>query len=369
MILFIITSFILLVVYLFLILRVVIGFIKCKTTHENYIEEKKISVVIAARNEEENITKCLLSIIHQSINKDDYEVIVVDDHSTDSTFDVVNLLADKSDVKIKIIKNNRLNSGKKEAIRKGVQVATYDFIAVTDADCEVPVNWLKNMRSSKAAMIIAPVYVKSAGTFTSVLDCMEMLILQAFTFSSFYYKNPILNNAANMGFTKAAYFEAGEKCSAKIPSGDDIFFLHRVSENDKMIEAFLLKEMVVKTTGCSNIQELLQQKVRWASKYKYYTKSLLKKLSIFIFIVNVFVIVQIGFLIYDDFFFSYFLILLLSKWVIDFILLFLVSRFFDSIKTMLYFVPVQIVYPFYVLLVAILSLKGKYKWKGRVYKV
>jgi hypothetical protein len=64
---------------------------------------------------------------------------------------------------------------------------------------------------------------------------------------------------------------------------------------------------------------------------------------------------------------NYYIFLLLSKWLIDFILLFLVAAFFNRKKSMLYFIPVQVIYPFYILGVSVASIFLKFEWKGRKY--
>ena len=95
---------------------------------------KKISVVIPAHNEEKYIEKCLLSLENQSIPRKDYEIIVVNDSSTDKTKSVAKKYADRViDVHARIV-------GKARDV--GFKKASGWIIASTDADTIVPRNWL-----------------------------------------------------------------------------------------------------------------------------------------------------------------------------------------------------------------------------------
>ena len=134
------------------------------TIHEPSI---KISVIIPARNEEENIGKLLSSLEKQSYPNHLFEVIVVDDHSTDSTASIVSR---HSFAKLIKLESDNINSYKKKAIEAGIASAAGDLIVTTDADCIVPENWLKIIsafkENTKAVFIAAPVMMEqNAGLF------------------------------------------------------------------------------------------------------------------------------------------------------------------------------------------------------------
>ena len=103
---------------------------------KNYVPKTSISILIPARNEAKNIEKCLRSIMQQGYPKALYEVIVLDDFSTDETVKI----AKKFDVKIielkHFIKASDTQSFKKKAIELGVQQASNELIETTDADVE-----------------------------------------------------------------------------------------------------------------------------------------------------------------------------------------------------------------------------------------
>ena len=100
-----------------------------------------ISVIIAARNEEENIGQLLKALEEQSYPKELFEIIVVDDHSTDGT---VNVVQQFPAVKLLQLKDDGINSYKKKAIETAIATATGELIVTTDADCLPSKDWLKN---------------------------------------------------------------------------------------------------------------------------------------------------------------------------------------------------------------------------------
>jgi glycosyltransferase involved in cell wall biosynthesis len=98
---------------------------------------KKISVIVPAYNEEELIASCLDSLINQTLDKETYEIIVVDNNSTDKT---ASIAASKG---VRVEKESR--KGYVHAIRRGIEVADTELIAFTDADCRVPSDWLQKI--------------------------------------------------------------------------------------------------------------------------------------------------------------------------------------------------------------------------------
>lgn len=101
------------------------------------IIEPKISVIITAYNEELFIGRCLRSIISQSLPSSDYEIIVVNDASTDKTQYALELFGDS----IKVISNAN-NLGLPASINKGIKAAKGEFLVRLDADDYVNTNYL-----------------------------------------------------------------------------------------------------------------------------------------------------------------------------------------------------------------------------------
>ncbi len=98
---------------------------------------KKITIIVPAYNEEELIAGCLDSLLHQTLAKEYYEIIVVDNNSTDSTARIA--LAKGARVE------KELRKGYVHAIRRGIEASHTELLAFTDADCRVPANWLEKI--------------------------------------------------------------------------------------------------------------------------------------------------------------------------------------------------------------------------------
>jgi biofilm PGA synthesis N-glycosyltransferase PgaC len=356
------------IVYSILFLVVSWGFHK-QLKHNKLIDNSsKISVVIAVRNEEKNIKNCIDSLLQQNFSINDFEIIVVDDHSLDSTIKIVEEYSKKNH-HIRLLKLSDKHA-KKEAIKLGVENAKYSIIATTDADCVLPENWLKIISSQfegDVSMLIGPIEFKEHNGFLNAFQQLDMFAMQGLTFGLLNYKKPILNNGANLSFLKQDFLNCFSKINQKNPSGDDVFLLEELKIKNKKIIDFLHHEFIVQTNSENTFREFFNQRIRWASKSKYYKDNWLVFFSFLVLTVNLISIFIYFHLVLIDENRGVYIILLLTKWLIDFILLFLVSSFFDKRRKMTYFVPVQLVYPFYILAVGFLSFFIKFNWKGRVY--
>lgn len=100
----------------------------------------KTSIVITAYNEKEYLPKCLQSIRDQDFPKDDYEIIVADNNSTDKTAEIAKSLG------ARVIAEKR--QGYVFGLNTGMHAASNEIIAVTDADTTVSKNWLRNIAES-----------------------------------------------------------------------------------------------------------------------------------------------------------------------------------------------------------------------------
>ena len=144
-----------------------------------------VSVIIAARNEEKNIKDNLHAVLSQQFSN--YEVILVNDHSDDTTQELVKELV----VRHKILTYLKLDdgeTGKKSAITKGINAAKGELIVLTDADCLVSSKWLSSIvlfyEKEKPDLILLPVFIKSENSFFGKMQELESLSLMAVTAAS-----------------------------------------------------------------------------------------------------------------------------------------------------------------------------------------
>ncbi|MBO9572772.1 MAG: glycosyltransferase, partial [Chitinophagaceae bacterium] len=138
----------------------------------------RASVIVAVRNEERNIGKLLDCLVAQ--NYPSYEIIIVDDHSTDNT---VNIVKEYPSVKIISLPENIY--GKKNAIKEGIKNSTGELIITTDADCTMQPLWINTVVSfhhfSDAKFIAAPVNMKPGRSILSIFQSLDFLTLQGIT--------------------------------------------------------------------------------------------------------------------------------------------------------------------------------------------
>ncbi|MDF1671895.1 MAG: glycosyltransferase [Vicingaceae bacterium] len=347
---------------------VTIGFYRERQGINKSKKNVKISVLIPVRNEEEMIIKCLNSLENQNYDKLDFEIIIINDHSTDKSVELIKKHIDISSYDYSLYELIDQKS-KKEALKLGVRNATYSIVATTDSDCELPKNWL-NIIASKIDgkdMLLGPLMFKNGKGFLNKFQILDMMAMQGLEFGTLNFGTPILNNAANLAYKKESLMDVGGYDNYLTPSGDDVFLLEKFINNNKLIVGGLTKSFIVETPSEKGLKAFFNQRRRWSSKSKFYKNKSLIFFSVIILIQNIVsLFIYIGLPLVENYS-SVLTILLLSKWVIDFILLLLVASFFDKKRVLIYFIPVQLLYPIYLVGIWIASITMNYNWKGRKY--
>lgn len=355
---------------------IIIGWLKQqkKTTFQQINHpQHKISVVIAFRNESNNIIACLYALEKQLFSTNLFEVIMINDHSEDNSVEQIETYKTTSKLSIQLL---HLSSehGKKAALQHGIENAKYEIIASTDADCEVPENWLSYINqlfsNKETAMLLGPVGFKEQTSGNLLLDSfqeLDFIAMQALTFGALGNKLPILNNGANIAYKKAAFENVNGFDKHKTPSGDDVFLLEKFIYQQQVINGILDEKFIVKTDKTSTFSAFIQQRLRWASKAKKYKNSNLIYFSSIVYISNLIQLLIYAEILLVDSFRVVGIILLTSKWLIDFILLYLAANFFNKKKHLVLFVFVELIYPIYIVFIGLLALITNFKWKGRNY--
>ena len=110
---------------------------------ENVSSNNYYSILIAARNEEENIRSCIDDLLAQNFPEDRFEIIVIDDFSEDATAEIVKSIRDKRLHLLQRTINDGFLPNKKGAISYGIQESRGNWILATDADCRRSNGWLR----------------------------------------------------------------------------------------------------------------------------------------------------------------------------------------------------------------------------------
>ena len=337
------------------------------------------SVVIAARNEENNITECLESVLTQTIDAARYEVILVNDRSSDRTAQIADLFAQKH-VNFSVITIDKTPDGfspKKFAVQQGINSAKNEIIVFTDADCTVPPSWLSTI---DAYFYIDTGLVQGITTY-SFINGMNRLFygLQAVDFLSHGVvaaaaigaNLPINSNANNFAFRKQAFVDAtGYGKNNAVVSGDDDLLLQRIWETDKWNIRFMADlKGAVQTLPSVSISQVFEQRKRWGSKTIHYSVQQIALLSgVFFFYLSIALTFCAGFFMPQ--LFAVCGSLLLVKFTGEVVLMWPGTRMFGQLSLRKYLLPGSIVQLPMVLAAVVLGVFGKFVWKeqkfGRV---
>lgn len=231
-----------------------------------------VSVVLPFRNEERSIVSTIKTLLAQKIDTD-FEIIAVDDHSTDNSWQLLNDMA-VSEPRLRLLKAN--GSGKKNALAEGMAAARFGCIATTDADCRYPERWLAAMASEFAGggctLLCAPVKISDMRGWFSRFQFVDFASLVGSGIGAAGCGRPIMCNGANMMFDKDAVMQMDDPFNAAVRSGDDVFLLHAVKRLDRRkIRFTCLPETIVETDAAPTFAAFLRQRMRWGGKTTSYT--------------------------------------------------------------------------------------------------
>ena len=253
--------------YFLILLNIYRSLLKIKTYRISTESGTFISVVVACRNEQENLPVLLYNIACQDYPKELFEVIIVDDNSTDRTFETASGFTGIDN--ILAIRNN--GHGKKAAVETGINASSGSLIITTDGDCRIGRNWLRTIAAfyeeHKPDMIICPVQIESGSGFFGRFQELEFLSLQGLTAGSALSGDPVMCNGANLAFTPEVYHDHSQNLHFEIASGDDIFLLYSLKKQNRS-KIFWLEspESIVTTAPSPSIWSFLKQRKRWISK-------------------------------------------------------------------------------------------------------
>lgn len=333
----------------------------------------KISIIVPARNEEQRIGPCLDSLLNQSYPQAMYEVLVVNDHSTDNTAGII-LSYDQYNVRLlnleAFVEVNGLNAYKKKAIEIAIGRSTGDLIITTDADCIVPPGWLRTIadfyEKTGAAFIAMPVSYQCNHHFLEVFQALDFMTLQGITGASVHRKMHRMCNGANLAYEKKAFIAVdGFKGIDHIASGDDMLLMQKIYDRFPERTQFLKSaDVIVSTMPMGDLRSFLNQRIRWASKAdKYKDPGIILVLAL-VYLFNLwFVVLAIASFFLHNFY--YLPGLLILKILVELFFLYPVAKFFNKTTLLWWFPLAQPFHIIYTIVAGWLGKFGSYQWKGR----
>ena len=215
-------------------------------------------------------------------------------------------------------------------------------------------------------MILAPVLLSPANSLFEKMQVLEHLSLIGSTAGSASIGFPVMCNGANMAYDREAALEVEKyRHDFNIPSGDDMFLLEQFVKNFgyNNVKFLLSKSAVVKTSTCKTISDFFKQRRRWVSKTKSYTnwKIILTALIVFFFNLSIISLLLSAFFI--PALWSLYILLTLLKFFVDYPLLKSITNFMNQEKLMKWMLPLEFIYPFYVVFTAVSGILLNVNWK------
>ncbi len=340
----------------------------------DYTCKSTVSVIVPARNEAENLKILIPLLLSQQYTGPPIEIIVVNDHSTDATLEVLNGFSNK----IRIIDLQKilpegaiLSAYKKKAIELAIERASGDFIICTDADCTMQAKWVENLvqthELTKAKFIAAPVTYTPKWNWIGIFESIDFLTMQGITGASIYRNFNSTCNGANLAYSKKTFNAVGGfQGIDHIASGDDMLLMHKIERKFPRAAFFIKnKSAIVSTKPMGTLRGFLQQRIRWASKSKYYADKRVLWVLGAVYFFNVLHLFSIVACLTGIYSLKIYLIFICVKILAELSLLLQVLHFYKRKALALFFIPLQPVHMLYMVLVGFLGLIKKYDWKGR----
>lgn len=374
----IIISAILTLLYAALILLYRKWFLQLRLFNYNpsFIPTTPFSIIIPARNEAANIGSCLQSIAQQNYPQHLFEVIVIDDFSTDETSAIVQQWQQQySNIRLMPLANEiptENNSYKKWAIEKAIEKANGTWIVTTDADCIANTNWLHSLaqciEEKKPVLVVAPVSFIYYPTLLGIFQYLDFLSLQGITAASVSAGIHSMCNGANLAYLKSAFYTVnGFKGINHIASGDDMLLMNKIKQHFPNSIAYLFHpNAIVLTQPVFSWKDFFNQRIRWASKADKYDDKSIFWVLVLVYIYNFMLLLLpiLALVLLSWPLLACWIVCVFIKTIAELSFMRPVSRFFGS-QHLKWFPWLQPLHITSTVIAGWLGKFGHYEWKGR----
>jgi cellulose synthase/poly-beta-1,6-N-acetylglucosamine synthase-like glycosyltransferase len=321
-----------------------------------------VSVVIAARNEENNLPDLIQDLVHQEYPLDRLEVIIVNDRSTDSTAQILKEAADNFAV-VKYIYIEKLSiemTPKKHALTLGIEMAKGDVILSTDADCRVGKLWVSSMAYSVIQQNgISIGYSKvSAESFFEQIQMLDFLGIITANAGAGGWGHFWSGTGQNLAYKKSDFeaISGFESVQDKI-SGDDMYLVQSISKLKNGIINIDVNAFVT-TAAMPTFSDFINQRIRWSSNSK---DNAMKNHLFFAFLSSAFLCnstLLLSFLFGYSWLFTFSL-----KFILEGSAVFLGGKLFNTKVNPIVYVVWALAQPIYIPVVGLMGLQNRYTWK------
>ncbi|MDA0987350.1 MAG: glycosyltransferase [Bacteroidetes bacterium] len=334
---------------------------------------QKVSIVIPTRNEEANIANCIHSLLNQKYDSSNFDIIIVDDHSSDATCEIVKRFLPNEKIKLIELNSPQINSSKINALTAGIKYGDAEIILTTDGDCIVPQNWIEShlqLYDQQTALVTgATTFINPKNTFINTIQSLEYAGHNSILGSAIGKNKIFTSNGSNLSFKKKVFEEVfGFDNIPSSISGEDTFFAHKIYKTKKYKIKFLFSsESLVKTIPANNIIQYLFQRARWVNQTSYFPIEILPFLiSTFLFYFCMLILSMIT--LYDNSTIFVLAILFTCKILIDLFFLYPYLKKLLLTKLLKYFLMAEIIHIPITVLSVFMGYFGSILWKGRTNK-
>lgn len=370
--LFLIATIFVLYTLLLVLLRQGVARIQSKKSIPDAQQIRALSVVVPFRNEAANLGGLINDLKSQSYPPFSYEVVLVDDHSTDGSYELLQRVT-QGDARFRLMRLGAGEQGKKAALTEAIRVGKGEIILTTDADCRLPETWCRTMNTAfedpAIKMCLAAVRLRGESTFFHRLLALEFVSVVAVTMATAGWGRPTLASGANLAFRKDAFYAVeGYFDERTLASGDDQFLMEKIVQRFAHAVVYLPNAgALVSTRAAENAGSFLQQRLRWAGKWTR-LQPRTRAFAVFVFLFHLAAVISIptalavkGALILIA---PLWLLKILGEWA----LLAPVARLTKTRWNWVAFVCWQLIYPFYAIAVGLFSRRNQFDWKDRAWQ-
>ncbi len=259
------------------------AFVKAKKNNQKRIP---VSVIVCAKNEKENVAKLIPILATQ--NYPDFEIVLIDDASSDETLEVFEAFEKEyNNIRIvKVVNNEAFWGNKKFALTLGIKAARKEYLLFTDADCyPTSENWIAEMSSNftmqKTIVLGYGAYEKIANSFLNKIIRFETLLTATQYFSWAKIGKPYMGVGRNLAYKREEFFRVdGYRDHMRIRSGDDDLFINQVAtkKNTTICDS---SESFTYSKPKTSFGTWFTQKRRHVAVAKYYKSFDSAQLSVF----------------------------------------------------------------------------------------
>lgn len=330
-----------------------------------------VTVVVPFRDESGSLLSLLDDLASQNVAGGLFQVVLVNDHSTDGSAEIARDFA-KSHSHFTCIELPEGNFGKKQAIAHGISQTSSEWIIQTDADCRLEPCFISSHMAfleSNPSDLVAGLVTTTSGSngFLEAFERLDILALSGVGAGSFSMGRPVMCSGANLLYSKELFLETRRfDPGHKTGSGDDMFLMIGARKLGRKLSFNTSREAAAETEVVQDLFSLVRQRIRWGAKSIYYRMPDIQILAVIVGLANLAVLCAPVWMVVWPVTLKWFVPVLALKLLVDFLVLFRTARLTGQLHTLLWFIPVAILYYPYMAVVMAGSLIGSYSWKGRV---